>query len=83
MWDLPKPGLEPVSPALADRLSTTAPPGKPLSSVLSDGKVPVRGRGGRESECAKERGGRAGGSPTEGGELSGEVGRGRAVCRVQ
>ena len=29
MWDLPRPGLEPVSPALAGRLSTTAPPGKP------------------------------------------------------
>ena len=28
-WDLPTPGLEPVSPALAGRLSTTAPPGKP------------------------------------------------------
>ena len=31
MWDLPRPGLEPVSPALAGRLSTTAPPGKPPS----------------------------------------------------
>ena len=31
MWDLPRPGLEPVSPALAGRFSTTAPPGKPLS----------------------------------------------------
>ena len=30
MWDLPRPGLKPVSPALAGRLSTTAPPGKPL-----------------------------------------------------
>ena len=30
MWDPPRPGLEPVSPALAGRLSTTAPPGKPL-----------------------------------------------------
>ena len=30
MWDLPRPGLEPVSPALAGRLSTTAPPEKPL-----------------------------------------------------
>ena len=30
MWDLPGPGLEPVSPALAGRLPTTAPPGKPL-----------------------------------------------------
>ena len=29
MWDLPRPGLEPVSPALPSRLSTTAPPGKP------------------------------------------------------
>ena len=29
MWGLPRPGLEPVSPALAGRLSTTAPPGKP------------------------------------------------------
>ena len=28
MRDLPRPGLEPVSPALAGRLSTTAPPGK-------------------------------------------------------
>ena len=29
MWDPPRPGLEPVSPALAGRLQTTAPPGKP------------------------------------------------------
>ena len=29
MWDPPRPGLEPVSPALADRFSTTVPPGKP------------------------------------------------------
>ena len=27
--DLPGPGLEPVSPALAGRFLTTAPPGKP------------------------------------------------------
>ena len=31
MWDLPRPGLEPVCPALAGRFSTTAPPGKPRS----------------------------------------------------
>ena len=30
MWDLPRPGLEPMPPALAGRFSTTAPPGKPL-----------------------------------------------------
>ena len=31
MWDLPGPGLEPMSLALAGRFSTTAPPGKPQS----------------------------------------------------
>ena len=35
MWDLPRPELEPVSPALAGRFSTTAPPGKPVCVVLS------------------------------------------------
>ena len=30
MWDLPGPGLEPMSPALAGGFLTTAPPGKPL-----------------------------------------------------
>ena len=34
MWDLPRPGLEPVSPALAGRFSTTAPPGKPHMGSL-------------------------------------------------
>ena len=29
MWDPPRPGLEPASPASAGRPSTTAPPGKP------------------------------------------------------
>ena len=29
MWDLPEPGLKPVSPALAGGFLTTAPPGKP------------------------------------------------------
>ena len=29
MWDPPRPGLEPASPAPAGRLPTTAPPGKP------------------------------------------------------
>ena len=29
MWDPPRPGLEPASPALAGRFSTTVPPGKP------------------------------------------------------
>ena len=37
VWDPPRPGLEPTSPALAGRFSTTVPPGKPspfLKSVL-------------------------------------------------
>ena len=35
MWDLPRPGLEPGSPALAGRFSTTAPPGKPLCNIFN------------------------------------------------
>ena len=43
MWDLPRPGLEPVSPALAGRFSTSAPPGKPppfffWTCLLREGK---------------------------------------------
>ena len=39
MWDLPRPGLEPVSPALAGRFSTTASPGKPGLYSECDGKL--------------------------------------------
>ena len=39
MWDPPRPGLEPMSPAPAGRFPTTAPPGKPgfpdFSLILS------------------------------------------------
>ena len=31
MWDLPRPGLEPMSPALSGRFSTTVPAGKPAA----------------------------------------------------
>ena len=34
MRDLPRPGLGPVSPALAGRFSTTVPPGKPYGVVF-------------------------------------------------
>ena len=37
-WDLPIPGIEPVSLALAGRFLTTAPPGKPQDVLLSDEK---------------------------------------------
>ena len=33
MWDVPRPGLEPVSPALTGRFSTTVSPGKPSIEV--------------------------------------------------
>ena len=36
MWDPPRRGLEPVSPALAGRFSTTAPPGKPSISYYME-----------------------------------------------
>ena len=36
MWDLPRAGLEPVSPALAGRFSTTVPPGKPKGFTLKE-----------------------------------------------
>ena len=36
MWDLPRPGLEPVFPALAGRFSTTAPPRKPGRDLFKD-----------------------------------------------
>ena len=34
MWDFPRPGLEPISPALAGRFLTTAPPGKSTVCIL-------------------------------------------------
>ena len=37
-WDPPRPGLEPMSPAPAGRLSTTAPPGKPKRHVFNVSK---------------------------------------------
>ena len=35
MWDLPGPGLEPMSPALAGVFLTTAPPGEPHVCLLT------------------------------------------------
>ena len=39
MWDPPRPGLEPASPALAGRLSTTALPGKPSGPFFKWGFI--------------------------------------------
>ena len=38
-WDLPRPGPEPASPALAGRFSTTAPPGKPQALTFQKKKI--------------------------------------------
>ena len=35
LWDLPGPGLEPMSPPLAGRFLTTVPPGKPYYYFLT------------------------------------------------
>ena len=35
MWDLPRPWIEPVSPALAGGFLTTAPPGKSLDILVN------------------------------------------------
>ena len=42
MWDLPRSGLEPVSPALAGGFLTTAPPGKPEQCFLIRGSLHPR-----------------------------------------
>ena len=34
LWDLPTPGIEPVSPALAGGFLSTVPPGSPLAGFL-------------------------------------------------
>ena len=41
MWDLPGPGIEPVSPALAGGSLTIAPPGKSLTEFLERANLPV------------------------------------------
>ena len=36
MWDLPRPGIDPMSSALAGGFFTTEPPGKPLKFLAED-----------------------------------------------
>ena len=52
MWDLPGPGLEYVSPALAGGFSTTAPLGKPLLFYLKEIlELQLAGQGKDEPPC--------------------------------
>ena len=57
MWDLPRPGLEPVCPALAGRFSTTAPPEKPkVNLYVLFGKeilIVLSGKGSWPHFCGK------------------------------
>ena len=50
MWDLPRPGLEPVSPALVGGFLTTAPPGKSLLGVLDNHMGPQKLKGENQGE---------------------------------
>ena len=43
--NLPGPGIEPVSPALASKLFTTEPPGKHAGSLIAAYKLLVAARG--------------------------------------
>ena len=38
MWNLPRPGIKPVSPSLADRFLTTGPPGKSYNFLTEASK---------------------------------------------
>ena len=55
MWDLPRPGLEPVSPALAGRFSTAAPPEAPIRQLLRAVIVGTREWGWQEGWGVRER----------------------------
>ena len=54
MWDLPGPGLKPVTPALAGGFLTTAPPGKSLllffAAPSTDSFLPARHKAEGKSE---------------------------------
>ena len=51
MWELPGPGIEPVSPVLAGGFFITEPPGKPITSVLIKGGRRIRDKGNVTTEA--------------------------------
>ena len=57
MWDLPGPGLEPVSPALAGGFLTTAPPGKPPNLTFLYTTTHHFLQSGNDTSCILEVGG--------------------------
>ena len=85
MWDLPKPGLEPVSPALAGRFSTTAPPAKPGRRILNHcatRDIPLLGSLNQELKLGSTRGFPGGAVvedlPANAGDTSSSPGLGRS-----
>ena len=90
MWDPPRPGLEPMSPASAGRFPTTAPPGKPQKAWFDCPGFNVRLYAGNNSKNMKSK--RGWGLPTNapsiplsffsagGGAYSSICGRRRASC---
>ena len=58
MWDLPRPRLEPVSPALAGRFSTTVPPGKPLEHFHLKKSQRWKNKGSKERRMERRKEGR-------------------------
>ena len=41
MWDLPRPGIKPMSPALTDKFLSIAPPEKSQAFFALDGNQPL------------------------------------------
>ena len=56
MWDLPGPGLEPMSPALAGGFLTTAPRGKSWPAFFLLLTVKLRGKKETEGRTVKHNG---------------------------
>ena len=64
MWDLPGPGIEPVSPALVGGFLPTEPPGKPTElcfecEMVTDYGDHVSAQGGGENLMGRVKGNRA------------------------
>ena len=60
MWDLPGPGLKPMSPALAGGFLTTAPPGSPVHLLkgLRKADQKLRAKGTEARTRGSQRGGK-------------------------
>ena len=44
IWDVPGPGIKPMSPVLASGFLTSGPPGKPRQLLLTLQEVPLLGK---------------------------------------